>query len=128
MGNIPSKLIAVIAKYIRSPVVKRTIFIVGLLITAFIYLQLTFFPHGFATSFHVPLSHQDVPGVTKAFVVSSMKKDDTKWIPELFRTWKAYRYVTDDPSAEYTVPKNKGREAMVYLTWVSLFISLYGPS
>ena len=29
-----------------------------------------------------------------------------------------YLYVTDNPSAPLTVPKNKGREAMVYLTHI----------
>ena len=32
--------------------------------------------------------------------------------------WSRSVYVVDDPSAKLTVPKNKGREAMVYLTYV----------
>jgi hypothetical protein len=51
-------------------------------------------------------------------VVASLKKDNTRWMRKLFPKWKIYRYVVDDASAEYTVPANKGREAMPYLTWV----------
>lgn len=53
---------------------------------------------------------------SKAFIVASMKKDDTKWIQEFLPDWKLIRYVVDDSKAQYTVPKNKGREAMVYLS------------
>jgi hypothetical protein len=55
---------------------------------------------------------------TKVFVVASMEKDDMAWIHEYLPDWKLIRYVVDNPMAEYTVPKNKGREAMVYLTSV----------
>ncbi len=55
------------------------------------------------------------PG-SKAFIVASMKNDDTDWIQENVPGWELIRYVVDDPKAQYTVPKNKGREAMVYLT------------
>jgi hypothetical protein len=53
---------------------------------------------------------------SKVFVVASMKNDDTSWITEYLPGWTLIRYVVDDPKAQYTVPKNKGREAMVYLT------------
>lgn len=56
------------------------------------------------------------PPPAKVFVVASMEKDDTAWIHEYLPDWKLIRYVVDNPGAEYTVPKNKGREAMVYLT------------
>jgi hypothetical protein len=53
---------------------------------------------------------------TKSFIVASRKNDDTAWIGENLPDWNLVRYVVDDPKAQYTVPKNKGREAMVYLT------------
>jgi Protein of unknown function (DUF3431) len=53
---------------------------------------------------------------SKAFIVASMKKDDTNWISEFLPDWKLIRYVVDDSKAQYTVPRNKGREAMVYLS------------
>jgi hypothetical protein len=56
------------------------------------------------------------PSPRRVFVVASMEKDDTAWIQEYFPGWKLIRYVVDNPAAQYTVPKNKGREAMVYLT------------
>lgn len=55
--------------------------------------------------------------ITKLLVVSSQKKDDTSWIDKFLPDWEYVRYVTDQPG-EYTVPKNKGNEAMVYLTFV----------
>jgi hypothetical protein len=54
--------------------------------------------------------------VERAFVVASMQRDDVAWIHEHLPEWELYRYVVDDPSSQLTVPKNKGREAMVYLT------------
>jgi len=53
---------------------------------------------------------------SKAFIVASMKNDNTDWIQENLPGWDLIRYVVDDPKAKYTVPRNKGREAMVYLT------------
>ena len=52
-------------------------------------------------------------------VVASLKRDNTSWIREqLPRSWKPSIYVVDDPKADLTVPLNKGREAMVYLTYI----------
>ena len=55
-------------------------------------------------------------GTSKAFVVASTRAEDTSWIEEYFPDWTLIRYVVDDPEADYTVPRSKGREAMVYLT------------
>ncbi len=52
----------------------------------------------------------------KVLVVASMKKDDTTWIQKYLPDWTLVRYVVDRPTAQYAVPLNKGREAMVYLT------------
>ena len=54
----------------------------------------------------------------KELVVASLKEGDTLWIGEFFPDWRTNIYVVNDPSAPLTVPKNKGREAMVYLTYV----------
>ena len=52
----------------------------------------------------------------KSIVVASVKSDDTRWLAEELPEWHASVYVADDPYAKLTVPKNKGREAMSYLT------------
>lgn len=52
----------------------------------------------------------------KEIVVASVKSDDTSWVAEHLPEWRARIYVADDPNAEFTVPKNKGHESMVYLT------------
>lgn len=49
-------------------------------------------------------------------VVAALKKDDTAWLLKYFPYWNHKIYVVDDPQASLTVPKNKGREAMAYLT------------
>lgn len=54
----------------------------------------------------------------RAFVVSSLKRDDVSWLTDNLHNWQIVRYVVDDADAQYTVPMNKGREAMVYLTYV----------
>ncbi|KAF2146922.1 uncharacterized protein K452DRAFT_315120 [Aplosporella prunicola CBS 121167] len=53
----------------------------------------------------------------KAFVVASQKGDNTSWFAEQFPDWARYIYVVDDATASLTVPANKGREAMVDLTY-----------
>jgi hypothetical protein len=52
----------------------------------------------------------------KAFVVASQQTENTTWLEHFFPEWEHFIYHVDDPTAELTVPKNKGRESMVYLT------------
>ncbi|KAF2729848.1 hypothetical protein EJ04DRAFT_537609 [Polyplosphaeria fusca] len=47
-----------------------------------------------------------------------MKGDDTSWLDQHFASWKKNIYTVNDPSAPLTVPKNKGREAMPFLTYI----------
>lgn len=54
----------------------------------------------------------------KELVVASMKGDNTSWLEENFAGWWKNLYVVDDRAAELTVVRNKGREGMVYLTYV----------
>lgn len=54
----------------------------------------------------------------KAIIAASLSQDDTTWIQDLLPDWQANVYVVDDPTAILTVPKNKGRESSVYLTYV----------
>ena len=51
-------------------------------------------------------------------VVASLEAEDSSWISSYLPDWYAHIYVVDDPGAPLTVPKNKGREAMVYLTHI----------
>ncbi|KAI1390055.1 uncharacterized protein F4822DRAFT_428402 [Hypoxylon trugodes] len=51
-------------------------------------------------------------------VVASTTKEDASWVYRHFPQWNPQVYVTDDTSAPLTVPKNKGHEAMVYLTYI----------
>ncbi|PGH06235.1 hypothetical protein AJ80_08204 [Polytolypa hystricis UAMH7299] len=55
---------------------------------------------------------------TKVIVAASLKDDDTSWIRKELSDWEAKIYVVDSPEAKYTVPLNKGRESMVYLTYI----------
>ncbi|KAK3936452.1 hypothetical protein QBC46DRAFT_321470 [Diplogelasinospora grovesii] len=49
---------------------------------------------------------------------AKMKGEDTSWFERYLSQWRANTYVVNDPTAELTVPANKGREAMVYLTYI----------
>ncbi|KAK4442491.1 hypothetical protein QBC34DRAFT_24371 [Podospora aff. communis PSN243] len=49
-------------------------------------------------------------------VVASQTFEDTSWVAKYLPGWAHSIYVTNDPGARLSVPKNKGREAMVYLT------------
>ena len=64
----------------------------------------------------------------KELVVASLVGDDTSWLDEPFSDWKTNIYVVNDPNASLTVPKNKGREAMVYLTYARYRLSVYPSS
>ena len=51
-------------------------------------------------------------------VIASMTRENTDWVSRLLPDWSAKIYVVDDPTSPLTVPVNKGREAMVYLTYL----------
>jgi len=51
-----------------------------------------------------------------AAVIASLHRENTSWYFQYFPEWQKHVYVVDDASASPAVPKNKGREAMVYLT------------
>ncbi len=51
-------------------------------------------------------------------VVASLKSENTSWVQQHLPSWFHSIYIVDDPSAKLTVPRNKGREAMVYLSHI----------
>jgi hypothetical protein len=53
-----------------------------------------------------------------AVVVASQASENATWLNHYFPAWETNIYHVDDPDAPLTVPKNKGRESMVYLTCV----------
>jgi hypothetical protein len=53
-----------------------------------------------------------------AVVVASQASENATWLTEYFPQWEKNIYRVDDPDAPLTVPMNKGRESMVYLTYV----------
>jgi hypothetical protein len=59
---------------------------------------------------------------TTAVVVASQASENATWIGEAFPKWQQNIYRVDDPDAPLTVPKNKGKESMVYLTYVLLLL------
>jgi hypothetical protein len=52
-----------------------------------------------------------------AVVVASQASENATWLSDAFPHWTLNMYRVDDPTARLTVPKNKGRESMVYLTY-----------
>lgn len=55
---------------------------------------------------------------TRGLTIARMKHEDTSWVDEEDLGVGQYIYVVDDPEAPLQVPKNKGHEAMVYLTYI----------
>jgi len=55
---------------------------------------------------------------SRSLVVASLKRENTQWIQRHFPNLNAFVYVVDDPHAHLATPKNKGNEAMVYLTYI----------
>jgi hypothetical protein len=49
-------------------------------------------------------------------VVAGMTYHNTSWLGKFFPHWGKSIYIVDDQAAPLTVPMNKGRESMVYLT------------
>ena len=50
-------------------------------------------------------------------VVASTKADNTSWLQQFLPDWPKSIYIVDDAAAGLSVPQNKGREAMSYLTY-----------
>ncbi|KAF1973284.1 hypothetical protein BU23DRAFT_554270 [Bimuria novae-zelandiae CBS 107.79] len=55
---------------------------------------------------------------TWAIVIPKTEKEDLRWLQGKIPEAKLVAYEVDNPNAEYKVPKNKGREAMVYLSYM----------
>lgn len=57
---------------------------------------------------------------SRTLVITSMAREDTKWLTQLSTepNLSIAMYVVDNPNATFAVPKNKGHEVMVYLTYI----------
>ena len=56
--------------------------------------------------------------VSKTLVIATTTEGNTTWLDDVRSDWTILSYVSDDPTAELTVPANRGNEAMVYLTYI----------
>ncbi|KAH8677700.1 hypothetical protein BX600DRAFT_545431 [Xylariales sp. PMI_506] len=69
-----------------------------------------------------PLSfiHHETPSAAGEvrIVVASTAAEDTTWLHRHLPEWRKSIYVVDDPDAALVVPRNKGHESMVYLTYI----------
>ena len=62
---------------------------------------------------------QVAPGPDETeMIVASTTSENLTWLGYHLQDWKKNIYVVDDPLAPLTVPQNKGRESMVFLTCV----------
>jgi hypothetical protein len=94
----------------RRPRAYRNLVAVAAFVVITLFLKLSFYS-GHASG----LANGKRP-ISKTFVVASVEKDDISWIGEYLPEWEVMRYVVDSPSANLSVPENKGQEAMAYLT------------
>jgi hypothetical protein len=68
----------------------------------------------------------DLPTAEKELVFAAMRDSDMSWVDEHLNGWRANIYRVDDATSNLTVSRNKGREAMAYLTLVETCLpSLY---
>ncbi|KAF2757113.1 hypothetical protein EJ05DRAFT_493519 [Pseudovirgaria hyperparasitica] len=65
-----------------------------------------------------PPSNLPPDNLSKVVVIASTKDEDTSWLEKDVPDVKSVIYKVDDPTAEFTVPMNKGHEGMVYLTYL----------
>ena len=81
------------------------------------------------TSLHAPKANgvqKENKKVANALVVASLKKDDNSWLEDEgiqrnLEGWERRIYIVDTEGGgegDLRVPMNRGREGMVYLTWV----------
>lgn len=59
---------------------------------------------------------------TTNLVIASVASDNVSWTNELYNripNLKVYHYVSDDPTAEFHPPVPKGREALMYFTYLN---------
>ncbi|KAI9166537.1 hypothetical protein HJFPF1_02644 [Paramyrothecium foliicola] len=82
------------------------------------YTQSPHHPHGPLAEVEQDKPKQGLGDDDVEMVVASMKKENITWLNDYLLNWKKNIYVVDDPSAALTVPQNKGREAMVFLTYI----------
>ncbi|WPH03267.1 Hypothetical protein R9X50_00614400 [Acrodontium crateriforme] len=90
-----------------------------LLVIAFLVALSQFTPHTSRISswtFERPLQKETPSDVV--LVVASQREDNTTWLQSAFPDWEKVVFVTDDENAANSVPANRGREAMVYLTFI----------
>lgn len=72
---------------------------------------------------HISKANRDClyqPPYERALVVAALQMEDVRWTETWADdpSWKTFVHVVDDAEAVNKVPKNKGREAMVYLTYM----------
>ena len=70
-----------------------------------------------STTSEAPAGSTTPASVSKQLVVATLKGDDTSWLFKRLTGWGTSIYVVNDRDAPLTVPQNKGREGMVYLTY-----------
>lgn len=65
------------------------------------------------------------PPRQKELVFAAMLKNNMSWVTENLPEWHSniYRVDASPEQAELTVPANRGNEAMVFLTYVTFFLS-----
>ena len=62
----------------------------------------------------------DTKDLKKVVVLATYSKQDTAWTEDLPEDWSAHKMMMDDRTLQrHSVPRNFGREAMAYLTYIS---------
>jgi hypothetical protein len=95
---------------------RRYFFGSACLLITIVILQLrsVAFPHNLSWAHPGLVSDAGHSRASTTVVVAALEKDDVSWID--FAWWDVWKYEVDNSKAKHAVPKNKGHEAMVYLT------------
>ncbi|MCJ1333437.1 hypothetical protein MMC10_010136 [Thelotrema lepadinum] len=96
---------------------KYTVFITTTIFLILIFSRSHFLP----LQFHLPNSKTEKqPAISKVIVAAARATEDVSWMSKIGDGWEPYAYNVDntDPTAPLQIPKNKGHEAMVYLSFI----------
>ncbi|KAB5528817.1 hypothetical protein GE09DRAFT_1148528 [Coniochaeta sp. 2T2.1] len=104
----------------RSTKLQRSVVVILLCVVAFLFWPLRCNDGSCYLSEPSPSTSAATPleRPNRELVVAKQEREDTTWIDKYLPDWHSNIYVVDDPKAKLTVPTNKGREAMIYLTYL----------
>lgn len=106
-----------------STLSRRVRILIGLAVASLaLVLLLPLHRHLSWGSYHgITISSAAYDAAEKHLIIASFTAQNVSWLSEIPSSWTIKRYFMDDPNPEQpglSVPRNQGREAMAYLTYI----------